>query len=222
LLSAVLVLATACNGVGRAPVQFGPNLTTAPDNGVTCQDGYPIQINPTFPQPFYLQGSPSCLLLTFFGGEQAGVPGTVVSANIRVGNVTGPMRFVRMRIIFQNNNIGYDRACCSVEQFGAVFTPTANAVTTVPLNFSMARDPTPSPNDVTTPAAADLVGLEVLAPNVPLPGSWTRNGGGQTDLPNYAYYPALSARVTAPSSNLRSEGSFSGFLPSFNITFVPR
>lgn len=225
LLAAVSALTTACNGVGGVggtPAQFGPNLTAAPTNTVTCQDGYPIQINPSFPQPFYFQGQPSCLLLTFFGGEQAGVPGTVVSANIRVGNVTGPMRFVRMRILFQNNNVGYDRACCSVEQFGAVFTPAANAVTSVPLNFSMARDPTPPPNDVTTLAAADLVGLEVLAPNVPLPGSWTRNGGGQTDLPNYAYYPALSARVSAPSSNLRSEGSFSGFLPSFNITFVPR
>ncbi len=217
-----LAVTTACNGAGGVPVQLGPNLSTNPNNTVTCQDGYPIQINPTFPQPFHLQGSPSCLMLTFFGGEQAGKPGTVVSANIRVGNVTGPMRFVRMRILFQNNNIGYDRACCSAEQYGAVFTPAANAVTSVPLNFSMARDPTPSPNDVTTLAAADLVGLEVLAPNVPIPGTWTQNGGGQTDLPTYAYFPALSARVKAPSSNLRSEGSFSGFLPSFNLTFVAR
>lgn len=221
-LATLLVLAAACNSAAGPAVQVGPDLNFAPTNPVTCQDGYPVQINPSFPQPFTLQGAPSCLVLSFFGGEQAGVPGTVVSANIRVGSASGPMRFVRMRILFQNGQSGYDRACCSAEQFGAVFVPTPNAVTTVPLNFPMTRDPTPSPNDTTTIAAADLVALEVLAPNVPIPGVWTRNGGAQLDLPTYAYFPALSARVNAPSSNLRSEGSYSGFLPSFNLNFVRR
>jgi hypothetical protein len=216
------VLIGACNGVGGVPVQVGPDLNFTPTNPVTCRDGFPVQINPSFPQPFTLQGAPSCLVLTFFGGEQGGRPGTVVSANIRVGAVTGPMRFVRMRILFQNGQSGYDRACCSAEQYGAVFTPAANSITTVPLNFQMVRDPTPSPNDNTTIAAADLVGLEVLAPNVPIPGGWTRNGGAQLDLPTYAYFPALSARFNTPTSNLRSEGSYSGFVPSFNINFVPR
>ncbi|MBF6595972.1 MAG: hypothetical protein IVW51_16225 [Thermaceae bacterium] len=221
-LSAIFALVTACSSAGGPPVQVGPDLTLAPTNTLACQDGFPVQINPSFPQPFTLQGAQSCTLLSFFGGEQAGVPGTVVSANIRIGNVTGPMRFVRMRILFQNNNIGFDRACCSVEQFGQVFTPAANAVTTVALNFPMTRDPTPSPNDTTTLAAADLVGLEILAPNVPIPGNWTRNGGPQLGLPDYIYFPALSTRVNAPSSNLRSDGSYSGFLPSFNLNFVRR
>ena len=210
-------------GVGGGPQrQVGPDLTAAPNSNVSCQDGFPVQINPTFPQPFTGGGAGSCLYLTFFGGEQGGVPGTVVAANIRVGAVTGPMRFVRMRILFQNNNIGFDRACCSAEQYGAIFTPAANSVTTVTLNFPMTRDPTPSPNDSSTLAAADLVGLEVLAPNVPIPGVWTQNGGGQLDLPTYAYFPALSTRVGTPSSNLRSEGSFSGFRPTFNLLFAPR
>lgn len=225
-LGVVLGVLVACSGgstgSNKTPFQVGPKLNFQPNNTVTCQDGFPVQINASFPQPFTFQGAPSCTLLTFFGGEQAGVGGTVVSANIRVGAVTGPMRFVRMRILFQNNNVGFDRACCSVEQYGTVFVPTPNAITTVPLNFAMIRDPTPSPDDVTTLAAADLVGLEVLAPNVPLPGSWTRNGGAQIDLPSYEYFPALSARVNAPSSNLRSEGSFSGFVPSFNLNFVSR
>lgn len=220
-LGAVLALIGACDGAAGTPVQVGPDLSLPPTNTVTCQDGYPVQINPGFPQPFTLQGAPSCLILTFFGGEQAGVPGVAVSANIRVGPITGPMRFVRMRILFQDNDIGFDRACCSVEQYGAVFTPAPGAVTTVPLNFPMTRDPAPTTK--TGPlGAADLVGLEVLAPNVPIPGSWTRGGGAQLDLPTYAYFPALSARVSAPSSNLRSEGSYSGFLPSFNLNFVRR
>lgn len=139
-LLALVILVTSCNG-GGAPVQVGSNLNVAPNNGLTCQDGFPIQINPTFPQPLYLQGASSCSVMTFFDGAQPSVPGTVVSANIRVGNVTGPMRFVRMRILFTNTQSGYDRACCSAEQFSEVFTPTANAVTNVALNFSMTTTP---------------------------------------------------------------------------------
>lgn len=222
-LGAALALLAACNnGVGGTPVQVGPDLSIAPTSTVTCQDGFPVQINPTFPQPFAGQGAQSCTLLAFFGGEQAGVAGVVVSANIRVGSVTGPMRFVRMKILYQNADSGYDRACCSAEQFGPVFTPTPNAVTTVPLNFPMERTPTPQPGDPNTLARADLVALEVLAPNVPIPGSWTRNGGIQLDLPDYVYFPALSTRVSAPSGNMRSDASYSGFLPSFNLNFVRR
>jgi hypothetical protein len=221
-LGAVALLA-GCSGVGGgAPRQVGPDLSIPPTSGVTCADGTPVQINPTFPQPFINQGATSCLYLTFFGGEQAGVPGTAVAANIRVGPVTGPMRFVKLRILYQDNDIGFDRACCSAEQYGAVFTPAANSVTTVPLNFQMIRDPAPTTN--TNPlAGADLIGLEVLAPNVPIPGFWTQNGGSQIDLPTYVYAPALSTRVQAPSpGNMRSDSSFSGFRPTFNITFVPR
>jgi hypothetical protein len=220
-----LVSSAACGGGGGGggngngqTVQLGPDLTFAPNNGVRCQDGYPIQINASFPQPFHLQGAPSCLLLTFFSGAQPTASGTAVSANIRVGPVTGPMRFVRMRILFQH---GFGRACCSVEQYGATFTPQANAVTTVPLNFPMTEERVPPPNDPTV-VANDLVALEILSPNVPLPGVWTRNGGAELTLPNYMWFPALSAQgVGAPSSNLRSDGSMSGFLPSYNLNFVP-
>jgi hypothetical protein len=213
----------ACAGVGGgAPRQLGPALSIPPTSGVTCQDGTPVQINPRFPQPFINAGATSCLYLTFFGGEQGGVPGTAVSANIRVGPVTGPMRFVKLRILFQDNDIGFDRACCSAQEYGAVFTPAPNAVTTVPLNFQMVRDPAPTPRSDPL-AGADLIGLEVLAPNVPIPGFWTQNGGGQLDLPTYVYAPALSTRVPAPSlGNMRSDSSFSGFQPTFNIAFVPR
>ena len=62
-------------GGGAAPVLLGPQLT-APGNTFTCQDGYPIQTNATFPQPFYLTGAQSCLLLAFFPGAQP--PGQVL------------------------------------------------------------------------------------------------------------------------------------------------
>jgi len=205
-------------GGGGELVQLGPNLV-APNNGVTCQDGFPVQINATFPQPFIGQGAPSCLLLTFFPGAQPPTAGTVVSANIRVGAVTGPMRFVRMRILYQH---GTDRACCSVEEYGDVFTPTPNGTTTVPLGFRMTVESVPPPGDFTI-IANDLVGLEVLAPNVPIPGIWTAGGGADFTLPDYLWLPALSTRgLNAPTNNLRSEGSFSGFVPTYNLNFRAR
>ena len=206
------------NPGGGAPVVLGPQLST-PTNSVTCQDGYPIQTNATFPQPFYLQGAQSCLLLTFFPGAQPPGSGVVVSANIAIGAVTGPMRFVRMRILSQEVT---GTACCSVEQYGEVFTPAPNQITTVPLGFTMTFDTLPGPTAGAGIITNDLIGLEILAPNVPIPGTWTRNGGGDLGLPDYIWLPALSARgMGAPTNNLRSEGSFSGFLPSYNMNFVP-
>jgi hypothetical protein len=209
------------NGAPGPVIQVGDNLNFAPNNTWSCQDGFPIQINAAFPQPFHLAGlAGSCTLLTFFPGAQPTVPGTVVSAHINVGPVTGPMRFVRMRILVQNLISGPNKACCSVEQYGPVFTPQANGITTVPLNFPMTQDHPPAPSDLVTIAAGDLVGLEVLAPNVPIPGTWPNNGGMILTLPNYIWLPSLTSKFpNAPTQNLRSEGSFSGFLPAYNLNF---
>ncbi len=226
------LLFCACNNNdgknGAGPIVAGPIVQVGtdlnnipPTNTFTCADGYPIQANASFPQTFFGQGSTSCLLVTFFDGAQPSVPGTAVSANIRIGNITGPMRFVRARILVRNILTGPDRACCSVEEYGAVFTPAANSITTVPLNFRMAADHIPPANDLVTIAAGDLVGLEVLAGNVPIPGLWVNNGGSVLTLPNYLWLPAMSVRsgTNGPSQNLRSEGSYSGFMPSYNLNF---
>lgn len=216
-LLAVAVL-TACGGGGDGGklVQLGNNLDFVPDNQVACADGFPIQINSTFPQPFTGGGAPSCLLITFFPGAQPNTDGTAESANIRVGQVTGPMRFVRARILYSEAT---GPVCCSVEQFGAVFTPQANAITTVDLGFPMTEDHVPVAGDPRV-IANDLIALEVLAPNVPIPGTWPNNGGAILTLPNYAYFPAFTTRgMNAPTQNLHSDGSYSGFLPAFNLNF---
>ena len=215
-----LVSLVACGGGGDGGggqvIQVGNNLDFVPSNGITCQDGYPVQINASFPQPFTLQGAPSCMLITFFGGAHPSVAGTVVSANISIGPVTGPMRFVRARILYSNNT---GQVCCSVEQYGQVFTPPANSISTIPLNFPMTEEHVPGPNDDRV-VANDLVALEILAPNVPIPGIWTNNGGSDLGLPNYAYFPALSTRgLNAPTQNLLSDGSYSGFLPAYNLNY---
>ena len=221
---AAMVGTAACGGGaggggGGQVIQVGDNLNFDPTNGLTCQDGFPVQINPTFPQPFTGQGAGSCLLITFFGGAVSNREGTVVSANIRIGPVTGPMRFVRARILYQSAT---GQACCSVQEYGPVFTPQANSITTVPLGFRMTEDHVPAPTDPTI-VANDLVALEILAPDVPIPGVWTNNGGSDLGLPNYIYLPSMTQRgLNAPTQNLRSEGSYSGFLPSYNLNYRVR
>jgi len=204
--------------LGPATTVGPPANLLAPNNDfMTCSTGFPVQVNATFPQPFISPGAPSCTLIAYAAAVQIQPTrgGRIVSANIGVGPVTGPMRFVRMRILTEAST---GPACCSGEEFSAVFTPQPNAVTTVPLNFDMLFT-----TDVDTEIISnDWVGLEVLAPDVPIPGTWTSNGGGDITLPDYIWLPALSSRIQAPpTQNLRSEGSFSGFLPSFNFSFAP-
>jgi hypothetical protein len=201
-------------GEGGPAMPLGPSdAQLVPDNIGTCFDGFPVQTNASFPQPFIGGGATSCTLLTY-SNVQPTVPGVVVSANIGIGPTTGEMRFVRMRILEQ---AGAGTACCSAEEFGEVFTPQANAVTTVPLGFAFES----GTDEETEIRYADWIGLEVLAPDVPIPGVWTENGGADLMLPDYLWLPALSTRSGAPTQNLRSEGSYSGFLPTFNISFAP-
>jgi hypothetical protein len=216
----LMALTLACGGGGGGGGgtvrQVGNDLNFAPDNLVTCGDGFPVQINATFPQPFTAGGAQSCLLVTFFDGAATTQGGTVVSANIRVGQFTGPMRFVKARILYQSAT---GQACCSVQEYGPIFTPAANSITTVPLNFRMTEDHVPAPTDPTI-VANDLVALEVLAPNVPIPGTWPNNGGSDLLMPNYIWLPSMTERgINAPTQNLRSEGSFSGFRPSYNLNW---
>lgn len=237
-MAAVALLALmACGGDGGGgggppqggqQVQVGQNLDGQPANStVRCVDGAPAQTpqyqgffyRPDAFQPFL--NANSCTMITFFDGAQVGSPGTVVAANIKVGPVTGPMRFVRARVLFKRG-IGSDTtACCSVEQVGATFTPTPNAITTVPLNFPMTHDPIPAQNNFTATAAQDMVALEVLAPNVPIPGTWVNNFSGNLQQANYIYWPAFTTNPANAGQNKKANAGFSGFMPSYNLNFVP-
>lgn len=224
--AALAVSLAACGGGGDggggggAATTVGPTLNFTPQSNVTCADGVVVQINASFPQPFAFQGATSCTILTISAGAAANQPtmqppgpGTVTTATIRVGAVTGPMRFLRMRISYQN---GFGAFCCSVEQVGQTFTPQANADTTVPLNFPIGFTQRPPPLDTTTIAFNDQIALQVLAPNVPIPGTWRRNGGQEQFLDTNLWQV-----LPAPGQNQRSAGSYSGFMPSFNFQFVP-
>lgn len=198
-----------------SPMTIGPeDELLVPTSTMTCADGYPVQINPSFPQPFTGAGASSCTIVAY-SNVQPPVAGKVVAATIGVGPVTGPMRFVRLRILDEQST---GPACCSAEQLSEPFTPAANGLSTIPLSLEMQR----GVDDQTGIVFNDWIGLEVLAPDVPIPGLWTANGGADLTLPDYEWLPALSERgMGTPTQNLRSEGSFSGFVPTFNVSFVP-
>ena len=233
--SAVLIVLTACGGSGAGPtvgnntggqqVQIGQNLNGQPaDNAIRCVDGVPAQA-PTFQGFFFIPPanvSTSCTLITFFDGAQVPSAGTVVSANIKVGPVTGPMRFVRARVLFKRALPQDVVSCCSVEQVGPTFTPAPNSITTVPLNFVMTHDAIPAGLDP-TPIAQDMIAIEILAPNVPIPGTWVNPPfGGNLVQANYIYWPAFSLNPNNVGQNKLSDRGFSGFMPSYNLNFVAR
>jgi hypothetical protein len=152
-------------------------------------------------------------------------PGTVTTASIRVGANTGRMRFVRLRNFYRNqagsNGI---RECCGIQEYGAIFVPTPNSVTTVTLNFRMTFEPPPPATDFTTTIAQDRIGLEVLDTNTPIPGVWTRNGLPDIGVnATFIWLPSISNQgFAAGALQLPNRTtSFSGFLPTFNYTFVP-
>lgn len=210
---------------GKPAVTLGPDIAnpSGTENTFPCGAGYPIQTNPSFPQPFSMQGAPSCTVLTFLAPTQPSPgDGVAVAASIRVGATTGRMRFVRMRILYQAGRVP-PQECCSVEQYGAVFTPDANSTSTVALGFPMTEDHIPADNDTTTIAKNDVVALEVLDASTPIPGFWPANGGAVQGTASFIYFPALSAQsVAAPSAALVNySGSYSGFVPSFTLSYVP-
>lgn len=52
---------------------------------------------------------------------------------------------------------------------------------------------------------------------------WTQNGGTDVLLLTSIWLPALITRgVAAPSNSLRADGTYGGFLPSYNLNFVAR
>ncbi len=149
-----------------AAVTFGANLARPADSAFTCTN-VPSNL---FLQPLTCTGQS----INPATGESTFPPvgeGIVSAVRIRVGPVTGPMQIVAERAIRQDNPFEAGKpnyACCSVLAMSQVFTPAANAITTVPVNFRVRQDITP---DVNGYYVGDHLALSVLSPNVPIPAA---------------------------------------------------
>ena len=189
----VALIGVAIHAQDARAVTFGADLDAAPDNPATCSSLF----------------ANSC---TFFSGAPgpgfyAPLSGTVTAVRVRTGNfVQGPMQILVMRSLYQNNlaDPGHPFfACCFVEQYGPIFTPNPNAITTVPVALRMDEDPIPPPNDGITNARGDFLALSVLAPNVPIPANFDNASGfsGFAPAPNPQTTPAPAPNPIFPSTN---------------------
>jgi hypothetical protein len=73
-------------------------------------------------------------------------------------------------------------ACCFPVARSQVFTPQPNAITNVAVNLPVKEDATPPPEDTTTIADFDTIGLAVLAPGVPVPLYYTGDPSQPADF----------------------------------------
>lgn len=166
-LTLLLALAPAARA---ATATFGANLARPADSPFTCTN------NPSnlFQVPTTCSGQ-SINLAT---GESTFPPvgeGVVTAVRIRVGPVTGPMQIVVEQALRKDNPIEPGKptyACCSVTAMSPVFTPAANAITTVPVNLRVRQDITPDQNGI---YVDQHLALSVLSPNVPIPAALDGN-----------------------------------------------
>ena len=132
--------------------------------------------------------------------------GTVTQVSVFVGPVTGPMEVVVMRALYENTfTPGHPNdACCFPVARSQVFTPAANTITTIPVNLPVKEDPTPPPEDTTTIADFDTLGLAVLAPRVPIPLYYT---GNMSDPADFIWNTSQPSTVT-PGFTIDAGGFF--------------
>ncbi len=217
----MLLLATAATVLvlpaTASATTFGADLNQPANNPITCADGWPNQLYQLGGYPFYDVGNRSCMWTGSSAAQTLYAPssGTVTAVRVKVGAVSGPMQIVVIRTLYKNTfEPGKpELACCVIEHYGPTFTPQANAVSTVSTSLSMVEESTPSPTDTTTVAAADLLALEVLEPNVPVPAYTATGGASEAAIPDFAWFPAPSqAGAPAPSPNVvNPNGDFSGY-----------
>lgn len=190
------LLAIALLPASASALTFGANLNRVPNNGDTCLD---IQLIIT-QQTCTVQSSNLTTGETPF--PPVGV-GTVSAVRVRVGPTTGPMQVVVEEALRKDNPIQPGKptyACCTLRAKSPVFTPAANAVTNIPVNFTVRQDRTPGPSGY---YVDQHLALSILSPTVPIPaavdnnslvGAWWpawRNVGEQRVGPSGTFLPAV-------------------------------
>ena len=101
--------------------------------------------------------------------------GTVTQIRVKAGAMTGPMQVVVLQAE-RDGNTNFVGCCQQVGQ-SAIFTPQANAITTLPVQLPVRADTVPDENNI---YVFDLLGLSILELGVPIPafdsGNYTPSG----------------------------------------------
>jgi hypothetical protein len=194
---AVAVALAEPAGAGAQLVSFGADLNRPANSLLTCTHNPSpaflgiLAVPPPFNESCTWTNTGSVNSISNPAASEGFLPptgnGRLTAARVKVGPVTAPMQVVVMQAYR-----GAVTGCCTGVRYSPVFTPAPNAVTAVPLNLatgsSIVGDPQVDPT-----AVFDVVGLSVLASNVPIPAHDT----GNHDINNfnnnatYGCYPAL-------------------------------
>ncbi len=164
VLAASLVILTAVPPPASATT-FGANLNREPNSPYTC---YTAQTIPT-----YLSDC-SAESIDTTTGESDFPPvgeGVVTQVRVRVGPTTGPMQIVEEEALRAENpaDPGHPTyACCKEVAASAVFTPSADAITTVPVDFHVKQDTAPEASGY---YVDQHLSLSVLSTSVPIPAN---------------------------------------------------
>ena len=171
LVPVALLVAFAVAPTSASATTFGANLSREANSPYTCITAQ------TFPTYLSNCSAESIDLAT---GESSFPPageGVVSAVRVKVGPTTGPMQIVEEEALRQDNpaDPGHPTyACCKAIAASAVFTPSANAITTVPVNFHVKQDLAPEASGY---YVDQHLSLSVLDPNVPIPASTDPNAG---------------------------------------------
>jgi hypothetical protein len=167
-LAALLGILAAAPAPASATT-FGANLNREPNSPYTC---YTAQTIPTY----FTDCSAESIDPTT--GESDFPPageGVVTQVRVRVGPTTGPMQIVEEEALRAENpaDPGHPTyACCKEVAASAVFTPNANAVTTVPVDFHVKQDTAPEASGY---YVDQHLSLSVLSASVPIPANLDSN-----------------------------------------------
>ena len=169
VLSLTLAALAAVPAGAGATITFGADLSREPNSTATCITAQTI--------PFAV---PSCSVVsnnpvTHETSFPPAGEGVVSRVRVRVGPVTGPMQIAEEEALRQDNpsDPGHPTyACCTLVALSQVFTPAANSITTVPVNFAVKQSTAPEASGY---YVDDHLSLSVLDPNVPIPATMDSN-----------------------------------------------
>jgi hypothetical protein len=175
-MAVVALVAAAAPAEGLTARSFGAKLFRAANNTKSCQALVPFQ------------RVASCSFTTsgalFNASESMIVPGTgtITRVRVKVGRTTGPMRIAILQSLRRENS--GEAACCIGRRQSRVFTPRANAITTVPVNLPVAI----TFNRSSRIYAFDSMFLTMESSRTPIPANVIPSGNGNC---SGGWFPAV-------------------------------
>lgn len=173
MLAVALVLLAApalAAGAQTTPTTFGADLSAlTPQSSSTCASLY-FEATCTLSTSADSSGGTGESFVVPQGSDPHG-SGTITAFHVKVGASTGQMQVLLMQALRRETS-GV-ALCCSVVDATAVFTPAANATTTIPVQWATENDNIPNPDN--NVYAFDLmaisVGSGVALPVASFPGA---------------------------------------------------